>query len=207
VYRIPNNDLLGTRVGDTYEWMTWAECADITEHLSYGFMALGMAPTLQAEGTDWRFIGIQSKNRKEWNLTNVANMYNRITTISLYDTLGVEATKYILNQTELTTMVVSIDYVEKLAKMKKEDKIEQNPRLFRLANLVAMDSDLVTEQMREACKDAEINLYSFAEVIEKGREAVKAGTQIKDEPTKEDTYMMSYTSGTTGDPKGVKLTH
>jgi len=25
------------------------------------------------------------------------------------------------------------------------------------------------------------------------------------EPTKDDTYMLSYTSGTTGDPKGVKL--
>ena len=27
------------------------------------------------------------------------------------------------------------------------------------------------------------------------------------EPGEEDTFMLSYTSGTTGDPKGVKLTH
>ena len=27
------------------------------------------------------------------------------------------------------------------------------------------------------------------------------------EPKEEDTFMLSYTSGTTGDPKGVKLTH
>jgi len=27
------------------------------------------------------------------------------------------------------------------------------------------------------------------------------------EPKPDDTFMFSYTSGTTGDPKGVKLTH
>lgn len=27
------------------------------------------------------------------------------------------------------------------------------------------------------------------------------------EPKPDDTYLLSYTSGTTGDPKGVKLTH
>lgn len=45
------------------------------------------------------------------------------------------------------------------------------------------------------------------EVIFKGREAVKDGSASIKEPTADDVYMFSYTSGTTGDPKGVKLTH
>ena len=45
------------------------------------------------------------------------------------------------------------------------------------------------------------------EVIMKGREVAKAGQAQVKEPTPDDCFMFSYTSGTTGDPKGVKLTH
>ena len=37
-------------------------------------MTLGLAPQVEAEDKMWRFIGIQSKNREEWNITNWANM-------------------------------------------------------------------------------------------------------------------------------------
>lgn len=52
-----------------------------------------------------------------------------------------------------------------------------------------------------------LKIYSFEQVIMKGRESVSAGTASLNEPTMDDCYMFSYTSGTTGDPKGVKLTH
>lgn len=42
-------------------------------------------------------MGIQSKNRKEWQITNLANMHNRITTVAFYDTLGPDATKFVCN--------------------------------------------------------------------------------------------------------------
>ena len=44
VKRIPNNDWLGTRVGDKYEWMSIRDAANIAEHFSYGIMALDLAP-------------------------------------------------------------------------------------------------------------------------------------------------------------------
>ena len=65
-----------------------------------------------------RFLGIQSKNRREWSIIHIANMHIGATTIALYDTLSVEATKFVLNQTELITMTCSIEYVKKLAAMK-----------------------------------------------------------------------------------------
>jgi hypothetical protein len=40
----------------------------------------------------------------------------------MYDTLGQDAMKFVLNQTELTTIAVSNDYIEKICKMKIEDK-------------------------------------------------------------------------------------
>lgn len=48
-------------------------------------------------------------------------MHQVVTTVAFYDTLGPDASRFVLDQTELTTMAVSIDYVSKLAKMKIED--------------------------------------------------------------------------------------
>ena len=48
-------------------------------------------------------------------------MFQGITTVAFYDTLGVDATKFIINQTELTTMAVSIDFVSQFAQMKLDD--------------------------------------------------------------------------------------
>ena len=44
-------------------------------------------------------------------------------------------------------------------------------------------------------------------MIEAGRKAKTNGTASIIEPKPDDIYMFSYTSGTTGDPKGVKLSH
>ena len=117
--RIPDKPWLGTRVGDHYEWVTWREAMDLSQNLSYGIMALGLCPEIEAEGKNWRFMGIQSKNRKEWVLTHAADIHQNITTVAFYDTLGPEATMFVVEQTQLTTMAVSHDYVCKLAKMKK----------------------------------------------------------------------------------------
>jgi long-subunit acyl-CoA synthetase (AMP-forming) len=70
----PNNDFLGTRVEDHYEWMTYKEVYAMSEDLGYGMTALDLAPQVDGEGAKWRFLGIQSKNCKEWLITYFANM-------------------------------------------------------------------------------------------------------------------------------------
>ena len=79
-----------------------------------------MIPEVHADGEAWRFVGIQSKNRVEWTLIHLANMHQKATTVAFYDTLGPAAQEFVIKQTELTTMAVSIDFVPKLAKLKKE---------------------------------------------------------------------------------------
>jgi long-subunit acyl-CoA synthetase (AMP-forming) len=94
--RIPNSPWLGTRVGDHYEWVTWKEAMDLSQNLSYGIMELELCPEIEAEGKNWRFMGIQSKNRKEWVLTHAADIHQSITTVAFYDTLGPEATMFVI---------------------------------------------------------------------------------------------------------------
>ena len=50
-----------------------------------------MTSITEADGKSWEFVGIKSKNSREWYLMHLANMYNKMTTVSFYDTLGTEA--------------------------------------------------------------------------------------------------------------------
>ena len=72
VERLPNHQFLGTRVGDQYEWLTTTQTNDLMANLSHGIVALGLCPTVEAEGKEYAFMGIQAKNCKEWHLTGMA---------------------------------------------------------------------------------------------------------------------------------------
>jgi long-chain acyl-CoA synthetase len=54
-----------------------------------------------------KLIGIYSKNRYEWFVSDWACVLFGLTSVPLYDTLGVENLTYCLNQTEMTTLIVS----------------------------------------------------------------------------------------------------
>jgi len=79
-------------------------------------------------------MGIFSKNREEWALTQLACYYMSITQVTYYDTLGEEAVAFINDQTQLTTISCSANYIKMLAAMKKEGRAQY------LQNLVIWDS-------------------------------------------------------------------
>jgi long-subunit acyl-CoA synthetase (AMP-forming) len=87
-------------------------------------MHFDLCPEIRHDGKDWRFMGIMSKNREEWATTQIANYHMDITQVTFYDTLGPEATEYILKQTQLTTISISADYLSMFTKIKREHKSE-----------------------------------------------------------------------------------
>lgn len=142
--RMPGNELLGTRNGDKYDWMTFQQVQKSAMNYAAGCQKLGLCPDVEGEGKTWRFMGIQSKNRKEWNVVHIANMYLNTTTIALYDTLGVDALRFVINQTELSTISGSQDIVDKLTQHKINDlKLPTDQqRLHRLKFLVSFEKVL-----------------------------------------------------------------
>ena len=40
--------------------------------MAAGIDHLGLMPVVEAEGDSWRFMGIYSKNREEWSITDLA---------------------------------------------------------------------------------------------------------------------------------------
>jgi len=55
--------------------MTVREVASMAEDLSLGIKALDLCPKFEADGKEWRMMGIQSKNRYEWFVTHLAGMH------------------------------------------------------------------------------------------------------------------------------------
>jgi long-chain acyl-CoA synthetase len=94
-------------------------------------------------------------------------MFFNVTTVAFYDTLGPDATKFCVDQTQVSSISCSVDCVEKLAKLKKED---HEGKMNTLQNIVAFaPGNDVSDNLKMVCDEAGIKLYSFQEVIRNGQ--------------------------------------
>ena len=81
-------------------------------------MTQNLCPEVGDEG--FKFCGIWSKNRWEWITTLLACMHYKITVVGFYDAMGTSSVEFILNQTEMTSIICSGEYIEKIVNMKKD---------------------------------------------------------------------------------------
>ena len=70
-----------------------------------------------------RFLGIYSRTREEWMIGSLGCQMDSITIVTIYDTLGMNSMEFILNQTELTSILAESNNLEMLLKMKKDNKL------------------------------------------------------------------------------------
>ena len=148
---------------------------------------------------DFDLIGIFAKNCTEWVVADLGCQMDTITTATLYATLGPNAFKFICEQTQIKTVLVSPDLVKMLCEFKKKFILNNltNAILFDLTT--NCDSEKVLQELEKAGFKA----YSFT------KDFLKENNNIKETDLKisqPDTIMtVCYTSGTTGNPKGVML--
>lgn len=123
--------------------------------------------------------------------------------MSIYDVLGPDTTRYIIEHAELSCVVTSLPHVPALIKLK--------PHLPGLKFIVCMDPIDAGEQpgcskraiLEDMAAGLDLSIYTMDEV-EKLGESLKRPYNA---PSPEDIVTINYTSGTTGPPKGVVLTH
>ena len=148
---------------------------------------------------EFNLIGIFAKNCTEWVVADMGCQMDSVTTATLYATLGEEAFKFICDQTKIKTVMVSPDLVEMLCHLKSKFKLEQLSK----AILFDMTTNCDSKKELEKLRNAGFTAYSFTD------DFIKENNNVKDselEISKPDTIMtICYTSGTTGNPKGVML--
>jgi long-chain acyl-CoA synthetase len=124
-------------------------------------------------------------------------------TVSLYDTLGKSTTEYIVNHADLTCVVTGLNHVPKLLQVKANCPT--------LKFIIVMDPMSAGEEkgfskidlFNDFAKDLDLAIYYFPDVEKLGRK----NPRPYNPPSPSDIITINYTSGTTGDPKGVVLTH
>ena len=182
-----------------YTWITYEEANKNILNFSRGLNVLNFCPKIDIENEDsFRLLGIYSKNRPEWLLSYFAAARDSITIVTVYDTLGDVALEYIFNQTKLTTLVIEAKVLKKIINLAKDGKSGQ------IKNLIVLDKN-EDEPSCEELKKLDFNIYTWEEVAKEGEEK---GKDIELHLPGPDSIMtINYTSGTTGNPKGAKVSH
>ncbi|KAI9016517.1 hypothetical protein CLU79DRAFT_763028 [Phycomyces nitens] len=185
-----------------YVWETYQEVSDRIDNFGSGLVDL-FENTLDIRTDKSLPVGIWSVNRPEWNITDIACSAYSFFIVALYDSLGPDAVRYVINHSELQVVVCSITYIKKLLEMS-----ESVPNIKAIVSIdpldgSASDPSIVVADIIDLAAKKNIHLVDF-KTVEANGAAKKQPHRI---PKPNDVTCIMYTSGTTGSPKGAMITH
>ncbi|KAK8956150.1 Long chain acyl-CoA synthetase 4 [Platanthera guangdongensis] len=191
VERNPENRMLGRREivdgkAGEYVWLTYKQVYDIVLKVGASLRSCGVSKGGRC--------GIYGANSPEWVISMEACNAHGIYCVPLYDTLGANAVEFILLHAE-----VEIAFVEE---KKIGELLKTLPSSTKFLKKIVSFGN-VTPDERKAVETFDLTVHSWDEFLTLG------DNQLFDLPINKTTDISTimYTSGTTGDPKGVMISN